>query len=73
VEALSIYPARHFVTPEERLEAACNAIEQELQSQRGELEKAGKLIEAQRIDQRTRYDLEMLRRLLQRRGKYSAT
>jgi len=35
VEALSIYPARHFVTPEERLEAACNAIEQELQSQRG--------------------------------------
>ena len=61
VEALNIYPARHFVTPEERLEVACNEIEQELQSRRSELEKAGKLIEAQRIDQRTRYDLEMLR------------
>lgn len=61
IEALNIYPARHFVTPEERLEEACNAIEQELQSRRLELEKSGKLLEAQRIDQRTRYDLEMLR------------
>ena len=61
VEALNIYPARHFVTPEERLEVACNDIEQELQERRSELEKAGKLLEAQRIDQRTRYDLEMLR------------
>ena len=61
LEALNIYPARHFVTPEERLEEACNAIEQELQSRRSELEKAGKLLEAQRIDQRTRYDLELLR------------
>ncbi len=61
VEALNIYPARHFVTPEERLEVACNDIEQELQERRSELEKTGKLLEAQRIDQRTRYDLEMLR------------
>ena len=61
VEALNIYPARHFVTPEERLEAACDAIEQELQSRRLELEQGGKLLEAQRIDQRTRYDLELLR------------
>lgn len=61
VEAVNIYPARHFVTPEERLEEACNAIEQELQQRRSELEQAGKLLEAQRIDQRTRYDLEMLR------------
>ncbi len=61
LEALNIYPARHFVTPEERIEEACNAIEQELQSRRSELEKAGKLLEAQRIDQRTRYDLELLR------------
>lgn len=61
VEALNIYPARHFVTPEERLEAACNEIEQELHERRLELEKAGKLLEAQRIDQRTRYDLELLR------------
>lgn len=61
VDALNIYPARHFVTPEERLEAACGEIDQELRSRRLELEKAGKLLEAQRIDQRTRYDLELLR------------
>jgi len=61
VEALNIYPARHFVTPEERLEEACDAIEQELRERRSELEQTGKLLEAQRLDQRTRYDLEMLR------------
>ena len=61
IDAINIYPARHFVTPEERLEEACDAIEHELQSRRLELEKSGKLLEAQRIDQRTRYDLEMLR------------
>jgi len=61
LDALNIYPARHFVTPEERLETASNAIEQELQERRLELEQAGKLLEAQRIDQRTRYDLELLR------------
>jgi excinuclease ABC subunit B len=61
VEALSIYPARHFVTPEERLEAACDEIEAELKEHKAQLETAGKLLEAQRIDQRTRYDLEMLR------------
>jgi len=61
LEALNIYPARHFVTPDERLEAACNAIEQELQSRLEELEKGGKLLEAQRLSQRTRYDLELLR------------
>ena len=61
LEALNIYPARHFVTPDERLEAACNAIEQELQFRLEELEKGGKLLEAQRLSQRTRYDLELLR------------
>ena len=61
VEALNIYPARHFVTPEERLEAACDEIEQELRSRRLELEQGGKLLEQARIDQRTRYDLELLR------------
>ncbi|MEL4895884.1 excinuclease ABC subunit UvrB [Crocosphaera sp. Alani8] len=58
---INIYPARHFVTPEERLEAACEAIGIELKEQVEHLEKAGKLLEAQRIDQRTRYDLELLR------------
>ncbi|HCF25994.1 MAG TPA: excinuclease ABC subunit B, partial [Cyanobacteria bacterium UBA11049] len=61
VEAINIYPARHFVTPEEQLEVACDAIEAELKQRKAELEQAGKLLEAQRLDQRTRYDLEMLR------------
>lgn len=61
VESLSIYPARHFVTPEERLEAACNAIAAELNERVAELEQSNKLLEAQRLSQRTRYDLEMLR------------
>ncbi len=61
IEAINIYPARHFVTPEERLEGACEAIDRELRQRRLELETEGKLLEAQRIDQRTRYDLEMLR------------
>ncbi len=61
LEAVNIYPARHFVTPEERLEVACDDIATELKQQKADLEQAGKLLEAQRIDQRTRYDLEMLR------------
>jgi len=61
LQAVNIYPARHFVTPEERLEIACKDIATELKQQKAELEAAGKLLEAQRIDQRTRYDLEMLR------------
>ncbi|MFQ4142729.1 excinuclease ABC subunit UvrB [Chlorogloeopsis sp. ULAP02] len=61
LQAVNLYPARHFVTPEERLEEACDAIAKELKERKAELEAAGKLLEAQRIDQRTRYDLEMLR------------
>ncbi len=61
IEAVNIYPARHFVTPEERLEIACDDIQAELKARKAELEETGKLLEAQRIDQRTRYDLEMLR------------
>lgn len=61
LEALNIYPARHFVTPVERLETACKAIEQELTERLAALEAGGKLLEAQRLEQRTRYDLEMLR------------
>ncbi len=61
LEGLSIYPAKHFVTPEERLEAACAEIQGELKERLEELEKEGKLLEAQRLDQRTRYDLEMIR------------
>ncbi len=60
LDKISIYPARHFVTPEEQLEAACQAIQEELTQQLEDLEKSGKLLEAQRLSQRTRYDLEML-------------
>ncbi|MEB3309678.1 MAG: excinuclease ABC subunit UvrB [Snowella sp.] len=58
---INIYPARHFVTPEETLESACLSIENELKEQVALLEKNNQLLEAQRLSQRTRYDLEMLR------------
>ena len=61
VQALNIYPARHFVTAEDKLEAACQAIELEIEDRVEELKASGKLVEAQRLEQRTRYDLEMLR------------
>ena len=61
LDRVNIYPARHFVTPDRQLEGACKAIEQELEDRLEELEKASKLLEAQRLEQRTRYDLEMLR------------
>ncbi|HBB33576.1 MAG TPA: excinuclease ABC subunit B, partial [Cyanobacteria bacterium UBA8803] len=61
LDALNIYPARHFVTPDDRLEEACAAIEAELQERVAKLESAGKLLEAQRLEQRSRYDLELLR------------
>jgi excinuclease ABC subunit B len=61
IGGLNIYPARHFVTPEDTLEDACSDIDAELKQRIVDLEANGKLIEAQRIDQRTRYDLEMLR------------
>ncbi len=60
VDTLNIYPARHFVTPTDQLETACEQIKQELEQQLTQLETAGKLLEEQRLRQRTRYDLEML-------------
>jgi excinuclease ABC subunit B len=61
LEAVNIYPAKHFVTPDDKLEAACQAIQDELRDRLEVLEAEGKLLEAQRLEQRTRYDLEMLR------------
>jgi excinuclease ABC subunit B len=61
MDALSVSPAKHFVTPDERIDEACNAILSELKEQLEYLEKEGKLLEAQRLEQRTRYDLEMIR------------
>ncbi len=61
MDGVNIYPAKHFVTPGDRVEIACHAIEAELRERLEELEKEGKLLEAQRLEQRTRYDLEMIR------------
>ena len=60
LNALNVYPARHFVTPGDRLEEACQKIRTELEEQLALLNDAGKLLEAQRLEQRTRYDLELL-------------
>jgi excinuclease ABC subunit B len=60
MNGVSIYPARHFVTPKERLAAACLNIRQELEGRLVELESEQKLLEAQRLEQRCRYDLELL-------------
>ena len=58
---VSIYPSKHFVTPEESLSDALNDIEEELEKRIIYFEKNSKLLEAQRIKERTNYDLEMLR------------
>jgi len=62
-DRLVVYPARHFITPHPRLETACAAIEAELHERLAEFHAQGKLLEAQRLEQRTRYDLEMLREI----------
>jgi len=59
--AVSIYPAKHFITEEEKLKAAIVDIEAELEEQVQRYKSKEMLLEAQRIEQRTRYDLEMLR------------
>ncbi len=58
---LDIYPAKHFITPQEKLEEALIDIEAELEERLAYFRENNKLLEAQRIEQRTRYDLEMLR------------
>ncbi|MFI5961828.1 excinuclease ABC subunit UvrB [Streptomyces asoensis] len=62
-EQLYIFPATHYVAGPERLERAANDIEKELGERLAELEKQGKLLEAQRLRMRTTYDLEMLRQI----------
>ena len=60
LEAVNIYPAKHFVTPKDRLDSAISAIRSELRERLDVLNGEGKLLEAQRLEQRTKYDLEML-------------
>ncbi|MGN7309516.1 excinuclease ABC subunit UvrB [Alkalicoccobacillus gibsonii] len=57
---VAIFPASHFVTREEKLKRAMTNIEAELEEQLKKMQEEGKLLEAQRLEQRTRYDLEMM-------------
>jgi excinuclease ABC subunit B len=61
ISETTIYPASHFLIPEEKLKRALQSIERELEEELARLRAQGKLLEAQRLEQRTRYDLEMLR------------
>ncbi|MQG09109.1 MAG: excinuclease ABC subunit UvrB [SAR202 cluster bacterium] len=61
IDNIDIFPGKHFVTPEDSLKDALKDIEQELEIRVKELKENNKLIEAQRIYERTNYDLEMLR------------
>ncbi|WP_026613875.1 excinuclease ABC subunit UvrB [Ensifer aridi] len=60
LKSVKIYANSHYVTPRPTLNAAVKAIKEELVHRLAELERAGRLLEAQRLEQRTRYDLEML-------------
>jgi excinuclease ABC subunit B len=60
---VAIFPASHFVTREEKMRLAIQSIEKELEERLAELREEGKLLEAQRLEQRTRYDLEMMREM----------
>lgn len=60
-KSVTVSPASHFVTSKEKLEEACNRIEKELKERLKELKNENKLIEEQRLRERTNYDLEMLR------------
>ena len=60
VTQLYIYPAKHFVMPENRIQAAIGTIREELKQQLELFQSQGKLLEAQRLSARTRFDLEML-------------
>jgi excinuclease ABC subunit B len=62
-EHVAIFPASHFVTREEKMRIAIENIEKELEERLRELREQGKLLEAQRLEQRTRYDLEMMREM----------
>jgi len=63
LDRLPIYPRTHYVLPAERKDEAIERIKSELEWWRGELEKQGKLVEAQRVHQRTMFDLEMMKEM----------
>ena len=63
LEKLTVYPASHYVTPKEKLDRAVKSIEMELAERLVDLERDNKLLESQRLEQRTKYDLEMIREI----------
>lgn len=63
VDSLRIFPATHYVAGPDRMERAMKSIEDELEERLSELERKGKLLEAQRLRMRTTYDLEMMRQV----------
>jgi len=63
LDEVQIFPAKHFITPEEKQEQALADIEAELDERLQELKAQDKLLEAQRLEQRTRYDIEMIREI----------
>jgi excinuclease ABC subunit B len=63
MESVQIFPAKHFITPEEQREEALADIEFELEERLADLKSQQKLLEAQRLEQRTRYDVEMIREI----------
>lgn len=63
IQKISVYPAKHFVTSQDRIEAAVKRIEEELDAQLAKFRQAGKLLEAERLNSRTKYDIEMMREL----------
>jgi excinuclease ABC subunit B len=63
VDKVAVYPKSHFVTSRDRTKQAAETIKQELEWYRGVLESEGKLLEAQRLHQRTMFDLEMIREI----------
>lgn len=63
VQHAAIYPASHYVTPKDKMDAALQEIEREMQEQVAWFEENDKLVEAQRIGQRTRYDMEMMQEI----------
>ncbi len=60
-EEIAVFPAKHYVTEEDKIKQALIDIESELATRLSELRGAGKLLEAQRLEQRTKFDLEMIR------------
>ena len=63
LDKIAVYPKSHFVTSRDRTRSAVESIKQELEWYRGQLESEGKLLEAQRLHQRTMFDLEMIREI----------